>query len=223
MDGSSDKRRLKLMNEALPAPTPQASLPNRGSVRERTLRRAERLLALTVAGAATQAGCATAPPQPTVDIPGSNNGGVKEVPGTGTVKSKPSVQATAEPPDPGYGVVDPMPPPPRCPGVATAATATAVWKKDKKGDYLEIKLGKTTLPGAQYDTSQPSNAWNGTLENVALTATGGTFNIRPTPGVTNIGVAIPALCSQGQSHVQLEINLTSGTKQPPAVNLSDSW
>lgn len=138
-----DKRRLRLMNEVLPEPSPSAE----GSPRQRTLANMQRLLALAATGAALSAGCTkptevpTSPEHPvesaaTTATPSATSSDAAGVPTTvatapPTSTAKPSASvvvapsaSTPPPPPPhvtatpvrGYGVVDPLPRPVRIPG-----------------------------------------------------------------------------------------------------------
>jgi hypothetical protein len=52
--------------------------------------------------------------------------------------------------DPGYGVVDPMPPPARCGGLADSITATAKWTSP---DEVFVTLSKPAMVGSKLDAS----------------------------------------------------------------------
>src|SRR5690349_13639954 len=132
MDSKRATRRLKLMNEVLPDPTPQGP----GSPRQRTMQHLQKLLAVAASGA-TAAGCSNNPTQkptePTVEIPGTSVS-VNSTPSGSAIATQLPPKASAsqepEPPGVGYGVVDPMPPPARCPGLSQTIAATATWKQD---------------------------------------------------------------------------------------------
>jgi hypothetical protein len=78
-----------------------------------------------------------------------------------------AVGATACGHDHGYAVVDPMPPPPRCPGVAQTITASVAWRQDEVGlaDGTKAKrwrivvtLSAPTMAGARIVPPTPGTA-----------------------------------------------------------------
>jgi hypothetical protein len=132
-----EKRRLRLMNEVLPEPSPSGE----GSPRQRTMANMQRLLAVAAAGAALGAGC-TKPETPinsdhpaesaaTTAAPSATSSAtaptaVATTPPTAAPSASvvaPPSASTPTPPPPhitpppvrGYGVVDPMPRPARIP------------------------------------------------------------------------------------------------------------
>ena len=114
MDGKGERRKLKLMNEVLPAPMTEGP----GTPRHRTLQHLQKLLAVAAGGAsAAQVGCnnnTTHPNDPTVDIPGTTVSVTAPPSASAIAQIPPKATATAPPEDSsmiGYGVVDPMPPP----------------------------------------------------------------------------------------------------------------
>lgn len=104
------KRRLQLMPEVLPAPNKTAT----SAVRERTMARL-RVLAAVGTGIAAACGGSTATPSGG----GGSSGGSS---GNGPDGGLPDANKPDS--DPGYGVVDPLPPP-ACFDYATPPTATA--------------------------------------------------------------------------------------------------
>ena len=93
----------------------------------------------------------------------------------------------------GYAVVDPMPPPARCPGVAATITGKATWIDTPAGRRLEVILTPPTRAGSSF--GDPKNAaahrW---VESAELTPEG-TLRIvlAPSPGDTSLDIYSPTL------------------------------
>ncbi|HEX7601918.1 MAG TPA: hypothetical protein VF316_09950 [Polyangiaceae bacterium] len=190
----SEKRRLKLMPEVLPAPTLVQPGTN---VRGRTLSHMQRMLATAMTAAATT---------------------------TATTTTTASATPTATAPDIGYGVVDPMPAPARCAGVAAAAKAKAVYVSDAKGLalVLTVSLPATSQLGAKF-SSRPASAWGSVVLSASI-AGGITATIRVRPTTTSIGVSIPVDCSAGPGTLSASISsLPTAPKagDTAVVNLND--
>jgi hypothetical protein len=197
------KKRLQLMPEVLPAPTRATATTG---VRSRTLTHMQRLLA-TAAAMPLAGACTKTDTQgtQTVTLPSSSTSASAQGTVEGSLLPPPKETATAKPtataPDMGYAVVDPMPAPARCMGLANATTTTAVFKKDAGGLYLEITA---TLPTAQawqgtmFTPSQSPSAWSGTVISSQITSNKATLKIRPsTPGTQNLGVSLSISCAAG--------------------------
>ena len=201
------KKRLQLMPEVLPAPT-RASATT--SVRIRTLSHMQKLLAtaaaLPMAGACTrtdtQGSQSVTIPSASASTPTtqSTTEGSLLPPPKETASAKPTVTA----PDMGYAVVDPMPAPALCRGLATATTTTAVFKKDAGGIYLEITA---TLPtgntwnGTTFTAGQTPSSWSGTVLSSQVTANKATVKVRPSANSTSAGVQLSISCSAGPGSI----------------------
>ncbi|HEY2369603.1 MAG TPA: hypothetical protein VGH87_24560 [Polyangiaceae bacterium] len=119
-------------------------------------------------------------------------------------KETPTAKATVTAPDMGYAVVDPMPAPALCRGLATATTATAVFKKDAGGIYLELVATLptgTTWTGTTFVAGQTPSPWSGTVMSSQITANKATIKLRPTAGSQNIGVQLSISCSAGNGSI----------------------
>ena len=113
---------------------------------------------------------------------------------------KPTVTA----PDMGYAVVDPMPAPALCRGLATATTTTAAFKKDATGIYLELTATLptgTTWSGTTFVAGQTPSPWSGSVISAQVTASKATIKLRPTAGSQNIGVQLSITCSAGAGSI----------------------
>jgi hypothetical protein len=206
-------KRLQLMPEVLPAPT-RAQTSN---VRSRTLSHMQRLLA--TAAAIPLASCTKTDTQgtQTVTIPSTSAASASAQDTTqGSLLPRPkptaTATATATAPDMGYAVVDPMPAPARCMGLANATNATAVFKKDAGGLYLEITA---TLPtssawsGTAFTQGQTPSAWSGTVASSQVTATKATVKMRPTAGSQDIGVQLSISCAAGSGSIAVTANFSA--------------
>jgi hypothetical protein len=93
----------------------------------------------------------------------------------------------------GYAVVDPMPPPARCPGVAGTIKGTATWIDTPAGRRIEVLLERPTAPGTGF--GDPKNAsphrW---VEIMEATADGDLrIVLAPSPGDTRLDIYSPIL------------------------------
>ena len=199
------KKRLQLMPEVLPAPTRAAATT---SVRIRTLGHMQRLLAtaaaLPMAGACTKTDTQGSQ---SVTIPSASASASTQATVEGSLlppKETATAKPTATAPDMGYAVVDPMPAPALCRGLATATTTTAVFKKDAGGIYLELTATLptgTTWTGTTFVAGQSPSPWSGTIISSQVTATKATVKMRPTAGSQNIGVQLSISCSAGAGSI----------------------
>lgn len=215
-----------LMNEVLPAPTAPFG---DGSPRSRTLARMERLLSLAATGAAI-GGCSggSTPVQPIVEIPPAGSGSPLVVAGTNSAPPPVKSAATAEPvldPPIGYAVVDPLPPPAVCAGVAPTVKATATWRQDKGGMVIEIALGKPAFLGSSYVVGNPPSAWGGKIIHTKAAADSILVRVEPAAGATSIGLNVAVQCAPGQSHVGVNVEIKGAPKAGATLGASlyDRW
>ena len=150
----SPPRRLGLLPEVLPAPT-RASRTS--TVRDRTVAHMQRLLATSAALAANGCSREAAPPPLVTAGDGRDAGPVP----TG----RPTTSATVAPvntaPSIGYGVVDQMPRPALCRGLAAMSNATATLRHATAGWLVDIVVVLPTGPAARgmtFDTSSQPNS-----------------------------------------------------------------
>jgi hypothetical protein len=195
------KKRLQLMPEVLPAPTRASTTSD---VRGRTMMHMQRLLAAAAAiPLATDCTRTDTQGSQSVTIPSASESASTQSTVQGSLlppKETPSAKPTVTAPDMGYAVVDPMPAPALCRGLATATTTTAVFKKDATGIYLEITATLptgTTWTGTTFVAGQSPSPWSGTIVSSQITANKATVKMRPTAASTNIGVQLSITCSAG--------------------------
>jgi hypothetical protein len=126
----------------------------------------------------------------------------------------------AKPPDDmQYMVVDPMPTPAKCIGLATATHASATFKRDPGGLILEVMVSLPTGAGWAGTTfasgTQPS-PWSGQLVSSNVGPTMASARIRPTAGVSSLGVTFSIMCAAGPGSLSITASFPStpvdGTK-----------
>lgn len=131
----------------------------------------------------------------------------------------------------GYGVVDPMPPPPRCTGLAASIQATAVWKAPNR---VVVTLSAPTMSGGSYVTGANPMVSDGTLINANLKLDSAEIEIevgkappkwRATLSVVLARVTVFAVCPSGNQQVNATITLPNGGADggPLEVTLSDGY
>jgi len=220
----SDDRKKELMPEVLPAPSHRPS----GNPRQRTIGHMNRLLAMAATGAALSACEKPAPKQQgstVVNVPApktSAEGDDKPPP----PRASDSVMVTPEtPPEPtGYAVVDPMPPPARCVGLANTVKTRVKWKSAKS---LEIELLAPSMPNAVYVTSEAPQVWGANAKKTTLTPKGVTMLVEIPAGSTGFSASVAASCPAGAQHISISVTSPTGSAlqkgTAPRVDLGDQW
>lgn len=205
------KKSLKLLPEVLPSPLAaqeSSAASGRPSPRDRTLLHMQRLVATAAfASAATACKTTDAPGASTVDVPPapstSSSGKLDVSPDTGvapsgsasTVKVDPpdaSGPPPVEPPNIGYAVVDPLPPPAQC-NVTTVA-ATAVYAKAPTTVDVVVSAthgSKVTFVGAKNAQLSVLNAKVVTSE---VTSTRVKARLELSAATTPAILSLPAAC-----------------------------
>lgn len=222
----SNERKKELMPEVLPAPPPRES----GSPRQRTLGQMNRLLAMAATGAALGACSKPAPreqgstvvnvPQPKDSATGDDTPPPR---GSASVMIPPTEPDV--PPEPtGYAVVDPMPPPARCVGLASGIKVTTKWKS---ATTIEVDLATPSMSGAQYNAAEAPQIYGATIKKKTISAKRITLLVEIAPGTSGFSASVAASCPAGPQHVSVSVTSPSGnplTKgNNPQVNLGDSW
>ncbi len=215
------------MPEVLPAPTRVAEGAASSAVRGRTVAHMQRLLAATAATAA--ASCTKADTQTqTVTIPAQTSTTTASAQSTteGSLLPPPKTTASAkvEPPqDFGYAVVDPMPAPARCMGLSSASHVSSSFKTDATGVVLEIAV---TLPtgstwaGSVFDTTNKPTPWSGTLASSNITPHLATVRIKPSQGVTSLGIALAISCNAGSGSIAVTATFTTPATATTKVSVT---
>jgi len=211
-------RRLQILPEVLPAPTAVSTAPS--GTRGRTLAHMQKLLATA---AVMPVACTKTDTQEavTVTIPSATASTSAQPTSSISLIPETHPSATATPtgtaPDIGYAVVDPMPAPARCMGLAAASKISTRWVTDAQGLLLEITV---TLPtngqwtGAVFN-GQPS-AWSGQVVSSNSHGPVVVTRVRPAPNNTSFGLSLGVTCSAGVGQLSLTAalpaTLTSNTK-----------
>ncbi len=219
-----DNRRLKILPEVLPAPT---KAPTSNDVRGRTLAHMQRLLA-TTAAMLPLTDCTKSDTQgsQTVTIPSASSSATSESSAHGTLlvptaTATPTAKATATAPDMGYAVIDPMPAPARCLGLANATRTSAVFVRDPGGLLLEFSA---TLPsgGAWAGTTFTPNgasAWSGTIVTQRITGLSAVARVKVTAGNTSAGVSFSITCAAGPGSIAITSTFTDPPTESTKVTL----
>lgn len=118
----------------------------------------------------------------------------------------------------GYGVVDPMPPPARCPGLAAQIGVSATWKSQGGKMIIEVVL---TRPAARPDVKFPGQepyASGGKLLSASPPAGGDTLTLDfdPDPAVGSIYSSISVNCAEGPQTLSLTLTIDRDAGAPVA-------
>jgi hypothetical protein len=213
-------RRLKLLPEVLPPPNAPAS----SSPRTRTTERLAALMAIAAASACSREDPVSIRPEdPSKIKPKPNTNPDPTTTTTTTASATPTVTPTSVPTPPSYMVVDPLPPPAMCAGLAATIKATAAWKTGATGSFLELKLDKPGMSGAKYGkTPTTTPVYGGKLLSIAPAGDGVVVQVVPDAGSKFIYVYISAACPSGTERVYAEMSFT-GTGSAVKVTLSDVY
>jgi hypothetical protein len=117
----------------------------------------------------------------------------------------------------GYGVVDPLPVPPRCPGVAATVRVTATWTER---DTILVVFEASTAPGTSYLSQQP-HVEAGELKRWQITPERAELEIAVTPDGRWLMAVVQVDCpsqgvSPGSIGAQIRIGEpASATEGPP--------
>lgn len=156
---SPESRRLTLMPEVLPAPH---TVPS-GSVRRRTLNHLQRVMVTAAAAGALAAACAS-PPQT------KTSGEPTTPPDDGDPQDGEHGYIDPDP-NRGYVVVDMLPPPALCSGVASLTPIRANWQRDGRTWHVRLEIEKP--PFGELSQSQRPVSMNGEIISAEPIANGG--------------------------------------------------
>ncbi len=216
------------MPEVLPTPTvtPINAPSNAGSsVRGTTLAHMQRLLA--TAAVVPLVSCTRSDTQSTqtVTIPAASSATTQDTT-HGSLLPRPTATvtptATTTTPDMGYAVVDPMPAPARCMGLAQSTKANATFKRDAGGLFLEVTL---SLPSGQawagttFTPNSPPSPWSGTLISSNVLLTTATARVRPSAGITSLGVQFSVGCPAGPGSIAVTASFPASPTDTTKVTL----
>ncbi len=201
--------------------------------RDSTLAHMHQMLA-TATAVATASSCTQSDLQQTVTItplpmqPTSADPTPPRPPPTASATFSAPVPVPPPPPDPsGYLVVDMLPAPARCMGLAAATYVIARFHRDANGIVIAVGIQLPTGPTlATYSGTAPT-AMSGTIATFAYrnNSTYATAKIRPVPQTAqNIGASFPVTCAGGSGGTLFAHVSFSGTPAdgaPVNVTLTD--
>ena len=231
-DPTDSKRRLRLMPEVLPDPTPHHG---EGAPRQRTVAHLQRLMALTAALSASAACTKEGEPSARKEDESSFKRKSDSTATTATTTiatTDTTATATATAPSAtvtsigtGYAVVDPLPPPAVCPGLAATIGASASWKTDKSGAYVELRMPKSSRADVKLKRTEAPTAYSAKVASVAWVGDDMVLRVVPDAGATMAYVYVAAECSKGGEHVYAQLDLSGGAKPGSSVTvtLNDSY
>lgn len=199
-DGTNDKTMLP---EVLPDPRrPRGAASPRG----RTIAHMQRLLATATAAATAAAsvaavagtGAAVAACGKTTKRPDESKGKSSGNPG--------------EPPPPptGYAVVDPMPPPAHCAGVAKMVRATAKFVKAGNDVVLVAHFPKPVGRSDYTYSGTAASVYGGEVLSTDAKPDAVTVTVKPEAGVRNVNITVKGNCDAGPSSVMATVIWAEG-------------
>jgi hypothetical protein len=174
------------------------------SARQRTVGHMNKLIAATAATAAcTRPDVQTVtitPPPPTASTDTASSAPPPPPPPTASATLAPPPQPPP-PPDPsGYLVVDMLPAPARCLGVAAASKVTAKFHRDGGGIVLDIVIALPTsgaAAGTKFLGTGASSAWSATIVSSSIRSGNTVANVRLQPTYAG-GAALATMGAQLQ-------------------------
>lgn len=215
-------RRLKLLPEVLPPPNASAS----SAPRARTSERLAALMAIAAASACSREDPVSIRPEDPSKVKKANTNPDPTTTATTTTTVAPTVASvvpTSVPTPPSYMVVDPLPPPALCAGLAATIKASAAWKTGATGSFLELKMDKPGMSGAKYGkTPTTTPVYGGKLLSIAPAGDGVVVQVVPDAAATFVYVYISASCPSGTERVYAEMSFTK-SGAPVKVMLSDVY
>ena len=194
------------------------------TARRRTVAHMNKMLATATAVACSRPDVQTVTITPLPNTPASTDA---------TPPPPPPTQTTSHltpPPPPtdtaGYLVVDMLPAPARCLGVANAARATAKFKRESGALLLDVSLSLPSLNGVGQVTftGTPPSAWSAQVVSSTARSGGTTGAARLKPNGSNAGVSFEISCgAQGIGTLAVDVTFASPpTEQTPVtLNLHD--
>jgi hypothetical protein len=190
--------------------------------RQRTLHHMRRMVA-TATAVGTAAACskpdATQGPQ-TVSLPSATTPTASTPPPpppsvTATVSAAPTVDP---PPEHGYMVVDMLPAPARCAGIAAATTTSTTYVTGKGGGVV-LRVTVHLGGGATWTGMVPS-AWGGILQSHSANAAKDVVDLYVKPQAVQIGLSIPITCSKGPGTISVAVTGPAAPKPGDATTVT---
>jgi hypothetical protein len=122
----------------------------------------------------------------------------------------------------GYAVVDPMPPPAHCPGIAQTLAPTAAFEAGDAGALvlaMRLPLPKDRAD-FKYVDDAPAYVYGCKVVSHAVEAEGTTTRVTVDPGVTSVSVSVKTTCNQGPGTIMANVSWTGAPKPGDHPNVS---
>jgi len=202
-----------VMPEVLPDPRHARGV---SSPRARTMAHMQRLVATAAAlGATTGLAAVDLGCGKTTKVPGDNEpdgkGGTPKPPDTGNTS--------------GYAVVDPMPPPAHCAGVAQLVRATAKFVKAGTEVQLEVRFPNPVGRDDFKYSGTAATSYGGKVVTTAQKPDAVTVTIKPDATATNATITVKGNCNAGPSSVMANVTWTGPIteKTSATITLNDMY
>jgi len=211
-----NKRRLRLLPEVLPDPTRGVAT---GSVRQRTIRHMNRLLALAATSASL--GACSNGPVTGANAPPTDRGPDRKPVGHG-LEIAVGLASDAPGRQDGYAVVDPIPPPAtlRRPQIAQTIHARATRTSPSTFQLRLSEPGGSA--GAAYSASSDRLVIGGTVVSSRVRASSARFDVRFEPHSESVTLYIPVQCVRCNPQ-QVRAVIQRADDGGLQVTLSDVW
>ncbi len=158
---------------------------------------------VTLPPTTTSDASAPAPPPPTASV--SATASAPEPPPTG-------------PPGHGYLVVDMLPAPALCAGIAASTTTSAAYQLGKGGGVVlrvTVKLG-----GGATWSGVPPTSWGSVMQSHTTNASKDVVDVYVKPQAAQIGISLPITCSKGPGTLSTSVNGPPAPKPGDATNVN---
>jgi hypothetical protein len=122
----------------------------------------------------------------------------------------------------GYAVVDPMPPPAHCPGIAQLVAASAKFVVADGGEPLLVVRFPNPKGRSDYKFLEgaPSVAYGGIIAKTDVKPDAVTVTIKPEAAAANVTVTVKGHCDAGPSNVMARITWTGPIKATTSASIS---
>ncbi len=205
-----------MLPEVLPDPRRTAA-PS--GPRARTVAHMQRLLAAATAlGVVGAAGATTTACGKTTKVPGEDDakdGGGKANPDQGSSSGNSS----------GYAVVDPMPPPAHCAGVAQLVRATAKFVKAGKDVHLVVRFPNPVGRDDFKYNGKVATTYGGNVVGTDAKPDAVTVTLKPDADATTATVGVKGNCNAGPSSILANVRWSGpiDEKTTPTITLGDLY
>jgi hypothetical protein len=129
---------------------------------------------------------------------------------------------TAQPPSPpdtaGYLVVDMLPAPARCLGIAPNAKSSGKFRRDAGTLVIDLVVTLTTS-GATF-TGAAATAWSAQVVSTHILNNSTVASVRVQPTGANLGVSLAVSCPQGTGTLAVDVSYTGTAAEGTPVSLA---